>query len=35
MIMPHTPKSGTDFGVYRDMPDLELVDELCLYISVN
>ncbi len=28
-----TPETGADFGVYRDMPELELIEELSVYIS--
>ena len=28
-----TPETGADFGVYRDMPDLGLIEELSMYIG--
>ena len=28
-----TPDTGAEFGVYRDMPDLGLIEELSMYIG--
>jgi len=28
-----TPETGADFGVYRDMPELELIDQLSVYLG--
>jgi hypothetical protein len=28
-----TPNTGAEFGIYRDMPDLGLIEELSMYIG--